>query len=93
MEKLYFVLRLCVRLHWINRSMANIDLYLSENVFSFVISGGEINRLTAQFNYNNFHSLFLGHIYGDVAMRSGVRQQNDSLLMIYYHDQVVAIGK
>ena len=24
---------------------------------------------------------------------SGVRQQNDSLLMIYYHDQAVAIGE
>lgn len=27
------------------------------------------------------------------STHSGVRQQNDSLLMIYYHDQVVAIGK
>lgn len=28
-----------------------------------------------------------------LAIFSGIRQQNDSLLMIYYHDQVVAIGK
>lgn len=66
--------------------------------FSFTISGAKKNRLTAHFDCGIFSSfvfpcISFGHIHGNVAACSGVRQQNDSLLMIYHHDQVVAIGK
>lgn len=81
-----------------SRPMANSSLdRTSFFIFCLIMSSGaqkkSFNCILNCVTLDSFSISASCQMHGDVTLHSGVRHQNDSLLMIYHHDQVIAIGK
>lgn len=56
-------------------------------------NGIELREFWLQFQLSETVHLICFFLQFPFILSSGIRQQNDSLLMIYYHDQAIAIGE